>query len=827
MKKISVVVLLLILSVAMFANETKIDLEVANINQLGRAPQSNSNAILKNNFTLDPNNDPSRYNYDVYTGNTTGSTYNAVDLATGALTPTGSIGSDPFPMAEEYDGTSIYRVYSDLSFVEVNPDDGLTTALGTISGVAGTPTGLAYKWDTSTMYIVILDGGNAPHFCTLDLNTLVATEIGIGTGMVIAMDFADDGYLYTPSIDDDNLYQVDPATGISTLIGSIGYNLNYGQDVTYDYITNQLYTISCGGAYILGTYNLSTGALTQIADMGGQQHAVLVSTIASACPEAPAAPSDLVVTPDAGGALSCELTWVNPDLTFGGDPLTELLETRVYRDGDLIYTNSNPGIGDPDNYTDAPTASGLYNYGVTAYNSAGESPAASYVTWVGEDVPAAVEDLLLEEQSGNGYLTWVNPTVGLNGGAFNNPILGYHIVRSDGVVFEITGENDHYTDITIPGADYYDYTVTVYNSIGDGGSATSNTVMIGAGDEIFFDDFEAGLGNWNSIINSGAGSWIVYSPPFPNNYNMPPTSSGNVCSADSDAAGSGTTTDCTIELVTTLDLTNYTTVNLQFDNDFNAIDADDYCYVDVTTDGTTWDNVLTFSGVDVTATHEIIDITAFVVGHSSVNIRFHSVQPGWDWWWTIDNVGVYGTGIPADPGYIEGTVVIADGAGDVEDVEVEAGGVIVNPLANGTYSIELDPGTYDVTASLDGYDTEIIEDVLVTESNATTGVDFSLVTDGDEIILAATKLNGNYPNPFNPVTTIAYSIKDAGNVTLEVYNLRGQLVKSLVNEVIETGDHIVTWKGRDNSNKSVASGVYFYKMKAQNYSSIKKMILMK
>jgi len=100
-------------------------------------------------------------------------------------------------------------------------------------------------------------------------------------------------------------------------------------------------------------------------------------------------------------------------------------------------------------------------------------------------------------------------------------------------------------------------------------------------------------------------------------------------------------------------------------------------------------------------------------------------------------------------------------------------------------------------------------------------------TEGDEIVIVATKLHGNYPNPFNPVTNIAYSIKTAGKVTLEVYNIKGQLVKTLVNEVMETGDHTAIWNGKDNTGKSVSSGVYFYKMKAGNYTATNKMILMK
>jgi len=99
---------------------------------------------------------------------------------------------------------------------------------------------------------------------------------------------------------------------------------------------------------------------------------------------------------------------------------------------------------------------------------------------------------------------------------------------------------------------------------------------------------------------------------------------------------------------------------------------------------------------------------------------------------------------------------------------------------------------------------------------------------GDDILKpTVTALTGNYPNPFNPTTTISFSIKEAGPVSVNIYNMRGQLVKTLVNSELENDYYEIVWTGRDNSNKSVASGVYFYKMKTQDYNSIKKMILMK
>ena len=91
----------------------------------------------------------------------------------------------------------------------------------------------------------------------------------------------------------------------------------------------------------------------------------------------------------------------------------------------------------------------------------------------------------------------------------------------------------------------------------------------------------------------------------------------------------------------------------------------------------------------------------------------------------------------------------------------------------------------------------------------------------------ANELGKNYPNPFNPDTNIGFSIKENGYVSLKVYNTRGQLVKTIISENLQEGVHFTSWNGKDNSNKSVSSGIYFYKMDSQGYSSVRKMILMK
>ncbi|MCL1826863.1 MAG: choice-of-anchor J domain-containing protein, partial [Candidatus Cloacimonetes bacterium] len=96
-----------------------------------------------------------------------------------------------------------------------------------------------------------------------------------------------------------------------------------------------------------------------------------------------------------------------------------------------------------------------------------------------------------------------------------------------------------------------------------------------------------------------------------------------------------------------------------------------------------------------------------------------------------------------------------------------------------------------------------------------------------EIPPLATELVGNYPNPFNPETTIRFSVGKEGHVTLEVYNIKGQRVSTLIDHNMSVGTHDVVWEGKDDAGHPVSSGIYFYRMKSDDYQSVKRMILMK
>jgi len=85
----------------------------------------------------------------------------------------------------------------------------------------------------------------------------------------------------------------------------------------------------------------------------------------------------------------------------------------------------------------------------------------------------------------------------------------------------------------------------------------------------------------------------------------------------------------------------------------------------------------------------------------------------------------------------------------------------------------------------------------------------------------------NFPNPFNPITRIEYNLPQKGPLSIRIYNLRGELVRTLIDEVVERGPGFVTWDGTDRSGQGVASGVYFCQTKAVGRTDIRKMTIVR
>jgi hypothetical protein len=85
----------------------------------------------------------------------------------------------------------------------------------------------------------------------------------------------------------------------------------------------------------------------------------------------------------------------------------------------------------------------------------------------------------------------------------------------------------------------------------------------------------------------------------------------------------------------------------------------------------------------------------------------------------------------------------------------------------------------------------------------------------------------NYPNPFNPVTTIKFDLPAASKATLRVFDVTGRMVKTLVDRPLDAGQHVAVWNGRSEADRTVASGVYFYRLEAGKYRATRKMVLLR
>ena len=89
------------------------------------------------------------------------------------------------------------------------------------------------------------------------------------------------------------------------------------------------------------------------------------------------------------------------------------------------------------------------------------------------------------------------------------------------------------------------------------------------------------------------------------------------------------------------------------------------------------------------------------------------------------------------------------------------------------------------------------------------------------------ELDQNYPNPFNPTTTIDFYIASAGKTEMKIFDVRGNLVRTLLNEQFPAGSHSVVWDGTDNGGRKVASGSYFYQLETNGRLMTKKSLLIK
>ncbi len=200
----------------------------------------------------------------------------------------------------------------------------------------------------------------------------------------------------------------------------------------------------------------------------------------------------------------------------------------------------------------------------------------------------------------------------------------------------------------------------------------------------------------------------------------------------------------------------------------------------------------------------------------------------------IIDMGCYEFGSQPLLGGIEGYVTLNSNYNFLPFTEIDVDGTIAFPDTTGYYEMKLLPGIYELHAYLEGYEEVIIPDIEIFEG-IFTEINFEL-----EVLVSAEDFQlpfldfqlSNYPNPFNPETTISFELttEHTENTELSIYNIKGQKVKQLLSNSagqLSAGQHSVIWNGMDSNNKPVASGIYFYKLSAGKETAMKKMLLLK
>ena len=401
--------------------------------------------------------------------------------------------------------------------------------------------------------------------------------------------------------------------------------------------------------------------------------------------------------------------------------------------------------------------------------------------------------------------------------------LGYNIYEQDkGFVSYIEGsDNTEFTDdIVAVGAEYTYWVTAVYQ---EGESCPSNTdtaipyISLGFYETFYFDWATTG---WREEPSNGNWMW---SPDYAY-LNWSPTIEDYDMSLISPQFSLPNNPQWIWDLVVSMYINDYSTDtgevmeiwvihdtgedmifewNLDYNDDWGASGGSDWTY----------ENMHQYAGQTIQLKFR---------SHGGSTYHFNSwyiysiLQP-------ISWLAYYGA--------IEGMVTDSDGT-PLEMVRVTADETRYNPVwtdENGYYLYNpVYKGMYNMEFFLDGYNTEWVFNVEVIEFDTTVvNVVLPDYVSANHTPFEETDLHPNFPNPVLNNTTFEFSLKEPSHVTLSVYNLKGQLVATLLDDEFEpTASHCIEWDGTADGKK-LANGIYFYKLETGTKSFLKKMVLMR
>lgn len=324
---------------------------------------------------------------------------------------------------------------------------------------------------------------------------------------------------YLSKIDISSINKTTKTCEYSDLGNTNIYLGDFSQTMEFDKTTHRLWWMaqtSDGNAYLV-ELNPQTGAQIkkefidnemQLLGMG-----IPYQYVADGAPSYPRA---FKATADAKGALSAQLSWTTPSVSYLGAKLSSLTGTKVYRNDQLVYTSTETTQGKSVAWTDRPSADGYYIYKVVPYNAAGDGVYKEFAAYVGEDLPGAPQNVTLTTHGGNAEITWAAPAEGQHGGYFDNASVKYNVVRMPDNKVVVEGTTSLRATDAVSVQKGYSYIVTAVNKKGVGASATSKTMSFGPEDSVPFtsplttqDDFDRWV---TADKNNDGNTWTFYKP---------------------------------------------------------------------------------------------------------------------------------------------------------------------------------------------------------------------------------------------------------------------------------------------------------------------------
>ena len=332
-------------------------------------------------------------------------------------------------------------------------------------------------YDPATNRIYTSTWGDGKPILTINLDDFTYEAHGEPNKFVQTM-FMYKGDLYGITFNEKKLYKIDPATGEYTEVGELILPFGLSADpmsACYDPSTDKVYWVAVDGnsklsyLYTIDPTNATAELLTR---MPANEHFLGLFV-----PDAPAA------APAAAKGISFadgKLTFTAPTQTYtSGAALTGALNTVVTLDGTPVASKSvNPGASVT---LDVNAANGNHRFTVATSNEAGTSPERILNTYVGQDVPAAVTGLMLNnDDNANMTLTWTAPAVSLEGGPVDDDAVNYRITRlPDYVVVADNFKGTSFSEAVPYMHARYSYEVVAKNGDRDGGAAVSNVITAG------------------------------------------------------------------------------------------------------------------------------------------------------------------------------------------------------------------------------------------------------------------------------------------------------------------------------------------------------------